>query len=107
MRKILIVAMTALFLLAVCLPAPAQAGAKGRANTAIIIGGTALALSILGFGGGRGEPEPQTQQVIVVRPDTAAYPNQQQPPGRWMTVPGQWIGGRWVPSHQVWVPVNP
>ncbi|OPY83966.1 MAG: hypothetical protein A4E65_00414 [Syntrophorhabdus sp. PtaU1.Bin153] len=31
----------------------------------------------------------------------------EQPPGRWVDVPGQWIGGRWVPSHKVWVPVNP
>ena len=29
------------------------------------------------------------------------------PPGKWVTVPGQWVGGRWVPSHKVWVPVNP
>ncbi|OPY74750.1 MAG: hypothetical protein A4E63_00617 [Syntrophorhabdus sp. PtaU1.Bin050] len=31
----------------------------------------------------------------------------EQPPGRWVEVPGQWAGGRWVPSHKVWVPVNP
>ena len=41
----------------------------------------------------------------------AAYPAsgqvQQDPPGRWVQVPGQWNGGKWVPAHIVWVPVNP
>lgn len=27
-------------------------------------------------------------------------------PGQWILVPGQWIGGEWVPAHRVWVP-NP
>jgi hypothetical protein len=31
----------------------------------------------------------------------------ESPPGQWVTVPGQWSGGKWVPSHRVWVPVNP
>jgi hypothetical protein len=29
------------------------------------------------------------------------------PPGEWITVPGQWVNGQWIPSHQAWVPVNP
>lgn len=29
------------------------------------------------------------------------------PPGRWMEVPGRWVGGKWVPRHRVWVPVDP
>jgi hypothetical protein len=29
------------------------------------------------------------------------------PPGEWVQVPGRWVDGRWVPSHKVWVPVNP
>ena len=29
------------------------------------------------------------------------------PPGEWVTVPGKWVNGKWVPSHRVWVPVNP
>lgn len=40
-----------------------------------------------------------------------AYPGEtgssQDPPGRWVQVPGQWQGGKWVPAHTVWVPVNP
>jgi hypothetical protein len=31
----------------------------------------------------------------------------QEPPGEWVSVPGRWEGGRWVPAHNVWVPVNP
>lgn len=29
-----------------------------------------------------------------------------QPPGAWITVPGQWVQGIWVPAHQVWLPEN-
>jgi hypothetical protein len=29
------------------------------------------------------------------------------PPGEWVTVPGKWVNGKWVPSHRVWLPVNP
>lgn len=54
----------------------------------------------------------------VVREPVYAYPSggyayadpgyaSQPPPGVWRTVPGQWVNGRWVPAHQVWVPVNP
>jgi hypothetical protein len=34
-------------------------------------------------------------------------PASEAPPGEWVTVPGQWRDGKWVPSHRVWVPVNP
>ena len=26
--------------------------------------------------------------------------------GEWVEVPGQWIGGTWVPPHKAWVPAN-
>lgn len=26
--------------------------------------------------------------------------------GEWVTVPGQWVDGRWVPPHRAWVPAN-
>lgn len=32
---------------------------------------------------------------------------QESPPGEWVMVPGQWVEGRWVPTHKAWVPVNP
>lgn len=34
-------------------------------------------------------------------------PAPETPPGEWVTVPGQWRDGKWVPAHRVWVPVNP
>jgi len=27
-------------------------------------------------------------------------------PGQWVDVPGQWVGGTWVPPHRAWVPAN-
>jgi hypothetical protein len=36
-----------------------------------------------------------------------AAPAPEAPPGEWVTVPGQWRDGKWVPAHRVWVPVNP
>jgi len=38
--------------------------------------------------------------VVVSGPDAP-------PPGRWIEVPGQWVGGKWIPAHKAWVPVNP
>lgn len=29
------------------------------------------------------------------------------PPGKWVEVPGKWVGGKWVSSHRVWVPQDP
>lgn len=31
----------------------------------------------------------------------------QPPPGQWVRVPGHWQGRRWVPPHDVWMPVDP
>ena len=45
--------------------------------------------------------EQQQTTVAVV----SQYP--QAPPGRWVEVPGQWAGGKWVPAHNMWVPFNP
>ena len=42
-----------------------------------------------------------TKQVV------APQYTREAPPGRWVEVPGQWAGGKWVPTHTVWVPVNP
>ena len=37
----------------------------------------------------------------------AANEDDAPPPGRWVEIPGQWVGGKWVPAHRAWVPVNP
>ncbi|MBI4008074.1 MAG: glycine zipper 2TM domain-containing protein [Planctomycetes bacterium] len=34
-------------------------------------------------------------------------PALQAPAGHWVEIPGQWVGGQWVPAHKVWVPTNP
>jgi uncharacterized protein YcfJ len=31
----------------------------------------------------------------------------QPPPGRWVMVQGHWQGRRWIPPHEVWMPVDP
>jgi hypothetical protein len=31
----------------------------------------------------------------------------ESPPGQWVDVPGQWVEGKWIPSHKAWVAVNP
>mgnify|MGYP000865250503 FL=1 len=49
----------------------------------------------------------QQSQMAYATPDNVSQPQVQAPPGQWVDVPGQWIGGKWVPSHKVWVPVNP
>jgi hypothetical protein len=30
--------------------------------------------------------------------------NREADRGEWITVPGQWVKGRWVPEHKAWVP---
>jgi len=50
---------------------------------------------------------PAQQQVAYASSDAATQAPLQPPPGQWVNVQGQWIGGKWVPSHKVWVPVNP
>ena len=53
------------------------------------------------YSGNYAAPEPQ---VIYVAPK----PHRRSgPPGRWVTVPGRWTGGRWVPPHDQWRPVHP
>jgi hypothetical protein len=38
-------------------------------------------------------------------PGYAAKP-QSDSPGEWVTVPGMWVDGRWVPSHKAWAPLK-
>jgi hypothetical protein len=51
--------------------------------------------------------------AVLSQPSYAAPPapapsyGGEQPPGEWVSVPGRWVGGKWVPAHNVWVPVNP
>jgi hypothetical protein len=46
-------------------------------------------------------------RTVYVAPPPAVAQAPAPPPGRWVTVPGQWVGGRWVPAHKAWIPMNP
>ncbi len=80
----------------------------GRDTASTLIGAGAGAL-IGAIGGNAVDQHAQKQQGQSGQ--ATAYPagagSSQDPPGRWVEVPGQWQGGKWVPAHTVWVPVNP
>ena len=86
----------------------------GRDTASTLIGAAVGGLA--GAVGGNAVDQNVTNQRIdnSQRPGPAAAapePVQQSalegPPGQWVEVPGQWAGGKWVPAHKVWVPVNP
>jgi len=46
--------------------------------------------------------------VAYARPDPefiARY-GKKSPSGEWVSIPGQWVGDKWVPEHKVWVSGN-
>ena len=59
--------------------------------------------------------QPPVVYTNPVPPSAYAYPDPEfavkykdkNPPGEWVTIPGQWVDGKWIPSHKTWVPVNP
>ena len=83
-------------------------------NTASTLIGTAVG-ALAGLIGGNALDQhvanvktvPTQQQVAYASSEPVAQSALQAPPGQWVDIPGQWIGGKWVPSHKVWVPVNP
>ncbi|MEN6615591.1 MAG: YMGG-like glycine zipper-containing protein [Syntrophorhabdus sp.] len=80
-------------------------------DTASTLIGAAVGTLVGGIGGNAVDQHVQSQKTVqqqqVVYPASSQVTPQDQPPGQWVDVPGQWIGGKWVPSHKVWVPVNP
>ena len=48
-----------------------------------------------------------TKTNDVLSPAEGGQPPLEAPAGHWITVPGQWVGGQWVPAHKTWVPTNP
>jgi hypothetical protein len=53
---------------------------------------------------------PPAQNQAYAYPDPefiAKYKKSENPPGEWVTVPGQWVDNTWVPPHKVQVPINP
>ncbi|MBA4390460.1 MAG: hypothetical protein C0399_05935 [Syntrophus sp. (in: bacteria)] len=87
----------------------------GRDTASTLIGAAVGGLA--GAVGGNAVDQNVTNQKIEAaqrsRPAVAAAPEATQqstlegPPGQWIEVPGQWAGGKWIPAHKVWVPVNP
>jgi hypothetical protein len=79
-------------------------------NDGLLIAGIALGGIALGAILGSVMSQPRvTKEVVYNNPaytQPSAYDND-TPPGEWVTVAGQWVNGKWVPAHNVWVPVNP
>jgi len=82
-------------------------------DTASTLIGAAVGTLVGGIGGNAVDQHVTNQRAAATAQPGAAYPSssqvrpEDQPPGQWVEVPGQWIGGKWVPAHKVWVPVNP
>jgi hypothetical protein len=90
----------------------AIAGQVIGGNTGATLIGAAVGTLVGGIAGNAVDQHVTNQQRAGTQ-QAGAYPAssqvtpQDQPPGQWVEVPGQWIGGKWVPAHKVWVPVNP
>jgi len=74
--------------------------------------GTGLGALAGGIVGNAADQDVTNQKIEAAQRSKAAYAAPQgseskNPPGEWIEVPGQWIGGKWVPAHKAWVPVNP
>jgi len=105
-------------------------------EAAAIVGGSILLGTFLGMAINNSYRYPPPPQKVYVYPETEQpyalpdpafierYSNQAEtgnypgpayssrenvgnPPGSWVIVPDQWVGGNWVPAHNVWVPENP
>lgn len=82
--------------------------AIGRNTEGTLIGMAAGALAGTIFGNAVDQhvanQRAERSRQVYAAPANGTY---ETPPGEWVTVPGRWSGGRWVPAHRVWVPVNP
>lgn len=95
-------------------PTPVRHERSHSNNDALLVAGVALGGIALGTLLGTVISQPRTtREVVYTEPayaqssgygTTGDYGN---PPGQWVTVAGQWVNGKWVPAHKVWVPVNP
>jgi hypothetical protein len=50
---------------------------------------------------------PPSGSRAYASPDRSFQAPNEGPSGEWVTVRGQWVNGKWVPEHKVWIPVNP
>ena len=128
MKKVLSIALLVLLGLSLIVAHPTYSYARGGHGAGWFVGGLALG-TILGssvrpyyYGPSYVYPAPvyvypRPAYVypgpVYVTPEVAnrayAYPDpaysarDDAPAGEWVTVPGQWVEGRWVPQHKVWV----
>ena len=85
----------------------------GRGDTGLYAAGALVGGLLLGtaLGAVVSQPRYVVHPVSVSPAYAAPAPSsayiQDGPPGEWVTVPGRWIDGRWIPAHRVWIPVNP
>jgi phage tail tape-measure protein len=82
--------------------------AIGRNTAGTLIGAATGAL--VGAVAGNAVDQDRANQRAGSAPRAYAPPTQapsEAPPGEWVSVPGQWQGGKWVPAHRAWVPINP
>jgi osmotically inducible lipoprotein OsmB len=75
-------------------------------------GGTLIGAAVGGLAGaiaGNAVDQNEARKASGAPPRAVppSYGSDDAPPGQWVVVPGQWVGGRWVPSHRAWVPMNP
>jgi outer membrane lipoprotein SlyB len=83
---------------------------NNTAGTLIGVAGGALAGALVGNAMDQDKNNTRIEELERQKTAAAAVPApdaSEAPPGRWVEVPGQWVGGKWVPTHRAWVPVNP
>jgi len=90
----------------------ALAGQAIGHNTAGTLIGAAAGALTGAVAGNAVDQDVTNQKIEAAQRSKAAYaaPKEgvsENPPGEWIEVSGQWIGGKWVPAHKTWVPVNP
>jgi hypothetical protein len=120
-KKILLVALTVL-VFSVVFPPSSYAwrghhgggpGGSGLYAAGALVGGLLLGTAI---GTALSQPHyyaptpvyayPAPTSIYATPVQSPAYVRD-EPPGEWVTVPGRWINGRWVPAHKVWTPITP
>jgi hypothetical protein len=81
---------------------------RSTAGTLIGLAGGALAGAIAGSAVDQDQTNRRLDSMErAPRPYASPGAVQEGPPGQWVEIPGQWVGGKWVPAHRAWVPVNP